>query len=302
MTLDKRTVALGVAAAAAVVAAATVTAVDRKPHASRERRDVGAYIDAVNAIQAQMQRPLSRVLLAYRSFAPGKHAGAELARAARTLRRLDRRLAAVTAPPEARTLRRRLLELVARQAEMTGEIGAITRFVPRFDAVLARARAADRVLSRRLSSARVPAAERLHGTRAQIAAQQRAFDAGARRAAAAQAAALTAFDAQLLAVDARLRRLEPPRAFAPAYHAQRRAFADIVAAGDRLAAELRTTRATNVAATNRRFTVALREAESLAAQRAQIAAVRAYNARVVSLRTAGDRVQAELQRLQVKLP
>lgn len=307
MTVDKRTLALGVAAAAAVAAAVSVTVLGHDSGGgSKQRKAVTAYIHRVNAIQNRMHAPLTSVLLAYRDFSrkgsSTRRTAVELATAAATLERLDRRLAAVPAPPEARTLRTRLVELVAQQAAITREVQRMATFAPQFAAVLAGARSANDALGRALRAVKPPQPHTLRGTKAQVRAAQRAFQAEASAAAAKQADAIDAYDAHVAAILRRLARLQPPDVLKPSYTAQIRAFRTIRANGAQLAAELRKPKRNDIAALGRKFELSSRIAQSTAAQRAQIAAIKAYNARARSVGTASARVQEELARLQRDLP
>lgn len=306
MTLDKRTVALGIAAAAAVAAAVSVTLLGHGSGGSKQRKAATAYITRVNAIQNSMHAPLTRVLLAYRDFSgrgtTKRSSGAELAHAARTLARLDRRLAAVSAPPEARTLRKRLIELVAQQAAITREVQRMATFTPRFTVVLAGARTANTMLGRALRAVVVPKPHTLRGTKAQVRAAQRKYQAQSSAAAAAQADAIDTYDANLAATVRRLSRLQPPAVLKPSYDAQIKAFRAIRTSGAELAAHLRSNDRKDIATLGRRFELASRIAQSTVEQRAQIAAIKAYNTRARAVSTASARVQEELARLQRDLP
>ena len=65
-----------------------------------------------------------------------------------------------------------------------------------------------------------------------------------------------------------------------------------------LASELRKRNRSHVAALGRKFTLAARLSGSVSAQRAQIAAIRAYNSRVRGIGTLQGKIQQELARLQ----
>lgn len=306
MTVDKRTVALGVAAAAAVAAAVSVTVLGHSSGGSKQRHAVTAYIQRVNAIQNRMQAPLTRVLLAYRDFSGrnGSRRGsaAELAAAGATLERLDRRLAAIPAPPDARQLRTRLLDLVSQQAAITHEVQRLATFAPRFAAVLDGARVANEHLAAGLRGVRIPQPHTLRGTKAQVLAAQRAYQAEAGAAAVHQATAIDAYDAEISAVLRRLAPLRPPAVLAPSYVAQVRAFRAIRANGAQLAGDLRSSDRSNVSAAGRKFQLSSRIAQSTAAQKAEIAAIKSYNARAKAIGTASARVKEELLRLQRDLP
>jgi hypothetical protein len=306
MTLDKRTVVLGVAAAAAVAAAATATAINHKSNGSKQRREVTAYIDAVNAIENQMHKPLARVMLAYRDFTAarsgGREAVSELAAAAPTLVRLDRRLAALPAPPEAEKLRAGLVRLVGEQAAVTREVQRLAAFAPHYSAVLRSAHAASAQLGLALHAVKIPTPHVLRGTKSQILAAQSQYTAESNAAAAAQADAIDAYDRTITLVVGRLRKLQPPASLVPTYRAQLRSLRDAAAAGTRLANELRKPDRARVPALGRRFTIASREAGTLVVQRREIAAIRAYNARARAISSSSADVERELARLQANLP
>lgn len=265
-----------------------------------------AYIHNVNGVENQMQTPLTRVMFAFRDFAakggPKKTSAAELRTAARTLDRLNRRLVALPAPPEASKLRRLILQLVRQQAAITREVEQIADFSPKFAVILTRARAASTALGKALGSIQPPKAHKLRGTRKQVLAAQHAYQAEAAAAAGKQADAVEAYDREITGVLQRLRALRPPQVFAAEYQAQMTSLTDVLAAGSRLADGLRKGNRNQVPTLGRRFTLASREALTLAVQRAQIAAIRAYNARAKNVSRATSRVQTELLRLQNTLP
>jgi hypothetical protein len=308
VTLDKRTVALGIAAVAAVAAAVVVTVYNHDSKGSPQRRAVTVYIQRVNAIQTGMHAPLARVLLAYRDFTgsglgpPKANIRPELAAAAATMAKLNRRLAAVPAPPEAQKLRTKLLTLVAAQADVTREVGGLASFSPAFGRELRRANKANSVLGAALRAIPVPKTHRVRGTKKQVLAAQRAYRVQAQAAANAQADAIDVYDASLARVIARLAALRPPHVLEPGYQAQLRAFRSTRAAGARLATGLRSNRRSDLAQLGRNFVASSRIAETAAAQRAQIAAIKRYNARARAISSAAADVQNELARLQRELP
>jgi hypothetical protein len=306
MMLNRRTVVLGIAAAAAVAAAATATAISHKSSGSTQRRHVTAYIDSVNAIENQMHKPLARVMLAYRDFTANtpasRNPAPELAAAARILARLDRRLTALPAPPEAKKLRAGLLKMVGQQAAITREVQRLAVFTPRYGAVLHGAQGASAQLSVALHAVKIPTPHKLRGTKKQILAAQARYQTDSTAAAAAQADAIDAYDRRVSVVIGRLRTLHPPASLTPAYRAQLRGLQDAASAGSRLANQLRSAQRGNVSALGRRFTLASREVQTVAAQRAEIAAIRGYNARARAISTSSVDVQQELAHLQATLP
>jgi hypothetical protein len=299
--MDKRTLALGAVAAAAVTTAVVVTVANGR-HSNPKRTAVASYINAVNGVQQQMRLPLTRVLTAYHDFArPGtntRKSAQALARATRTLATVRRRISAVVPPPKAKRLHLLMLELVDQETGVTVEVQQLAAFTPRYRSTLAEYQQAGTVLARGLAAVKIPAPHRLRGTRKQIVKAQQAYTAASSAAAGAQADVVDAYDAVLLRVLRDFRRLHPPRALAPAYAAQTRALEATRAAGARLSAGLRSTNRSRVPVLGRAFTQASRISQSVAAQRAEIAAIKAYNRRARAITAAAGRVQAEVARLQ----
>ena len=307
MKLTRRTVALGVAALCAVSAAVAATFVNHKSSGeSRQRKALSAYIDHVNAIQNQMHIQLTRVSFAYRDLsaqsARRKRAPAELASAALTLTKLGHRLAVTTAPPEAKKLRVLLVRLVARQAAMTREVRQLALFTPRFSVIVGRLRAVSAQFDAAMKKIPQLTQPRVRGTKAQVAAAVRAFRAQQDASASAQADAIDAYTGSLRVLIRRLHALAAPAVVAPAFDAEVRSLQDVVATGSSLSAELRSPARTALATRIRAFTLAGREAGTLAVQRAQIAAIKAFNRRSRAVGTTQTAVQNELSRLARVVP
>jgi hypothetical protein len=307
VTRNWRTVALGIVAVCAVVAAATATLINhRSSGESKQRKAVSAYVTAVNDIQNAMNRQLTIVRFAYRDLGAQsprrKRAPQELSQAARTLSSLDRRLVAMAAPPEAAKLRSLLIRLVGEQAALTREVEELAVFTPRFGVLVGRLRASSARFDRAMSGIRQPARPSLRGTKAEIAAAVRAFTVRQNAAAAAEATAIDAYVADLRGLLRRLHALGPPAVVAPAYRAEVRSLGDVVTTGVALSTELRTPNRTRVSARIRAFTIAGREAGTLAVQRAQVAAIKAFNRRSRAVGTTETAVQNELDRLARVLP
>lgn len=268
---------------------------------SPAHRSVSAYIKEVDAIQQQMRDALTKTSQAYRDFATGKISAASappLVRAEDTLRTLQKRIAALDAPPAAARLRALLLQFTHAEVSLAGEVTQLAVFEPWFNTLLRQARAAGARLSRALAAAKPPTPRRLRGTKKQIAAAQAAFSAQVAQAAALQADAIDAYDARLAVIVTRLRALKPPPVLRPAFRAQLATLVASRRAGAALAQELRKASRSQVSALGRRFTLASRLASSVSAQEAEIAAVKAYDARVRALGTVQGRIRAELARLQ----
>jgi hypothetical protein len=298
--MDRRTLALGVAAIAAVAAAAIVTVANGR-RTSPKHDATAAYIKSVDTIQQHMQVELTKATKAYRDFAGGKidaKLEPDLLHAEGTLRTLQRRLSSLEAPPVAARLRRLLLTLAGDEVALADEVGRLAAFSPRFTVLVRASRTAGTELSRALAAVAPPKPHRIRGTKQQVAAAQAAFAAAASQAAAAQADAVDAYDAKAASVAAQLRSLDPPPVMQPAFRAQLRMLARSRTTGAALSAELRKASRSDVAVVARRFTLAARSASSTTAQKAQIAAVKAYNGRVRGIGAMQARIQGELARLQ----
>jgi hypothetical protein len=299
--IDRRTVVLGVAAAGAVAAAVVVTVQARGSSESASHRRVSAYIKQVDGVQQSLGFRLTRLLAAYRGFTTG-NAGprvrSQLAEAERTLRTVERRVRALEPPPEARQLHRLIVRLLALDGDVAHEVFQIATFSPEFRRVLAGAVKASRQLSTELAGVKFPTPHQVHGSPAEIAKARADYHARATAAAVAQADAVEKYCAALASVLTKMRALRPPPVLAPELQTQERAFAATRKAGLTLGAGLRSSDLSQVPALSRRFSVAARSAGSVASQRAQIAAIKAYNARVRQVGALGAQIRKEVTRLQ----
>lgn len=300
-TTRRRLLATLIAAATALAVAIVLGATTVLGHKSSSRTRVSRYITSVDDVQQQMRLPLTRLLSAYRSFSTTETTPATAARlsaAEQTLQTLEARLAALPFPAEAAKLRTLLLELVQSEISVSHELNELARFTPRFHALLAAATAANGKLAHGLAAAAPPKPHTVRGTAKQIAQARAAFAAKATKAAAAQADAVEVYDKSLGRVVQKLRALRPPAVMAPAYRAEMRTVEATRAAGATLAAELRKQNRSKVPELSRALTKAARLSQSVAAQKAEIAAVKAYDARVQQIGKAQGKVQAEVGRLQ----
>jgi hypothetical protein len=240
---------------------------------------VSDYIQQVNHIQLAMRVPLIAVQKAYRDF--GRKNGPSLAqveprlaRAEVTIRRLELRLEAVQPPPDAKKLQALLVQLVGREAEAAHEMVLLAQFSPRFSAAL-------RPLA--------PASKNL----------RTAFK-GATKA-KTQADALDAYAATVASVLRRLRAVEAPPAFKPTLESQRTTLERVRKSATDLADGLRANRRAALPSLIQRFTNAGLVGQGLAAQRARIAAIKAYNKRIADLAALARRVNTERLRLDKNL-
>jgi hypothetical protein len=299
--MDRRTVALGIAAALAVAAALVVTLAGRSP-ASPKHKAIATYITAVDQIQQQMQAQLTKTVKAYRAFSsggtPAKTLTPQLLEAEQTLKRLNRRIVALPAPAPAKRLRTLLIQLTGSEVSTAHEIGQLAAYAPRYSALLRQAKTAGAVLSRGLAAVKPPTAHNIRGTKAQVQKAQAGFAAAASAAAAAQADAIDAYVAKIAKLQARLHKLHAPPVMTPSYRTELQTLEASRRSGLALALELRKQNRSHVAVLGRKFTLAARIAGSVSAQKAQIAAIKAYNVRARSIGTLQGKIQQELAKLQ----
>jgi ABC-type transporter Mla subunit MlaD len=299
--MDRRTVVLGIAAAVAVCAAVAVTVFGRSS-ASPKHKAVAAYITDVDQIQQGMQVQLINTVSAFRALANGsvgaKTLTPRLAQAESTLRVLQGRLVALPAPAPAKRLRLLLIRLTSSEASTAHEVGQLARFSPRFAALLKDVRTAGTELARAIGAVKPPKSHKLHGTKKQIQQAQAAFTAAADKAAGLQADAVDSYVAKIARLERELRKLNPPPIVSPDYRTQLRTLTASRTTGSALAKELRKTNRSDVASFSRRFTLAARIAGSVSAQKAQIAAIKAYNQRVRKIGALQGDIKVELTRLQ----
>jgi len=265
-------------AAVAVLLALVVLAGGCGGGGESRRQVVGGYIDQVNLVEARLRAPARSISQASRALATKRGApaamAAELRTAATKIDRQRARLAAVDAPPEAGRLRALLLELAGGQASLAREVAALAAFLPAYSA----------------------ASRPLDASRASL------RDALARKGSVgAKADALDAYAAAIGRVLPRLRRLRPPSVAAPGLETETATLVRVRASAAALAAALRAKRAADLSRLVLRFERASLGDQSLAAQRARIAAVRAYNARVARLDTLLLRIDRERARLEKTL-
>ena len=302
--MTRRRVLVSLWVVAAALAIALVLGTGRLWGTKAKPSAVASYITSVDGIQQQMRLPLTQLLTAFRDFSTKSSDPRERARlssAESTLREVERRLSALPAPPQAAKLRKLLLELVQVEDAVTVEVDRLGRFMPSFQSILGVTATANKQLSQALTAAAPPKAHRVRGTTKQINAARAKFSQELQRALSAQADAVDAYGRALGVAVRALLRLRPPAVMAPAFQSQVESLAATRRAGAALAAGLRAPPAQqgNVQLLSRRFTVASRLAGSVAAQRAEIAAVKAYNARVRRVGDIQARIRSEMTHLQL---
>jgi hypothetical protein len=244
-----------------------------------DRRDaVAAYIDDANAIQRELRVPITGAARVYADFSSGDADLAEvrprLARSRSLFRTLERRLARLQPPPDARRLHSLLLGLVGAQAEIAREIEGVAGFVPRFEQHRNPLRSAERRLRTALAAS---------------------------RSADADAAALNRYGRDVGAVLRGLAALQPPAVVAAAYQAQVETLAKVRREAAALAKAIRDGNVEVLPTRFRQLAGAARGSQSLAAQRSHIAAVKLYNRRISTLSRLERAVNRERSRLQREL-
>jgi hypothetical protein len=244
-----------------------------------QRKAVTAYIQQVNGIQIAMRAPLTSVEKAYKAF--GRKNGPTLAqieprlvRAELTIRRIGKRLRALHPPPDAQKLHRLLVRLVTQEAEVAHEVVLLAQFSPRFTAAL---------------GPLGPASEQL----------QTSFKHA--KKAKDQADALDAYAVSVGGVLTKLRAVKAPPAFVPTLESQRSTLERVRATALDLATGLRKNKQAALPTLIQRFTNAGRAGQGLAAQKARIAAIKAYNARIAGLAALAGRISTERSRIDTRL-
>ena len=286
---------------AVVVAALVLSGCGQSgPSKAGRRRAVSQYIDSVDIQERVMAQQLRGVTNAYHAFSGNaaklRRAAPSFAHAETTLRTLRTRLARVPAPADARPLRRRLLALVDGEIGLAHEVAALALYLPRFEAVLAPLNRARATLKASLAQATVPKPTSV--PQAKLKAAQAAYAAAVAAAAGRRADALAAYLDSVGRVASALRALHPPPVMAPTRATELRTLSGIRAAGAKLVAALRTQRYAAVPTLSRAFQAAALTGMSLESQRAEIAAVKAFDQRVRATGTLALRVQKERARVQ----
>jgi hypothetical protein len=241
----------------------------------QQREDLTTYITKVNRTQIQMRKPLLQVEKAYRDF--GKKNGPSLTKleprlqqSAATMHMLDRKLRALHPPADAKRLHVLILQLVAEEGRIADEVLELAQFAPRFAVALQPLAPASTALRASFKNAKT---------------------------ARAQADALDAYAVALDGVLEHLRPLKAPPAFAPTLSSQRDTIAGVRASAAALSKGLRQNRRAALPTLIQRFTNAGIANQQLAAQKARIAAIKAYNKRVDSIVLLAHKVDRERLRL-----
>ncbi len=257
------------------------------------RDELATYIKQVNTIETSLNQPLSTVTTTASQFAVERRAGTTsannlldvaheraLLQAQSQIDAAGRRLSTLSPPIAARKLHGMLLTLVQRQSSLTGELEKMVAFLPAFEVALQPLTPATVQLQRALTVTQ-PLGYGTAGVNAEL---------------AVKAAALRRYGTQLGGVIANLTKLSPPAVSLPQYRTQLGSLARMRTDARALAAAL-TSGQHNVAALLQSFDSAAAATQSIGAQRAQIAAVKAYDSRTRSLSTLAKQIELERTRL-----
>ena len=227
----------------------------------------------VNAVTAGLHAELGNVAAVNARF--GSHQSLsvlapQLAQSERTLAQLAARLAALKPPQEAKPMAATLARYVAVARSLVAELHGFALFIPPFSATVKRA---DRVSA--------------------------AFRRAARTAKGlpAQAAAVAAYGEGLSRPLAELGRLSPPQVLRPSYVSEVRVLQSSRTTALALAAALRLRQAAKVHALVQQLARETAGNGSVATQRAQIAAIRAYDAKVAEIGRLQSRAQRQMAAL-----
>ena len=267
-------------------------------HSSAQRVQVARYIARVNEVEHRLSGPLATVARISAAVSGRRQRALteatatvrqrQLASALDQIRVQEGRLAAIPAPAAAAHLRTLLLLYTRAEPALTGQLGLLVGFLPRFSTVVA-------VLG--------PALTKLE---AALSVHQAAGTAAVSAVYAAKARALRAFQATTAQIIAKLRRLTPPAVSRPAYRAQLASLRGMGASAGRLAGALAGSTLAggapgNVTPLLVAFDRAALATRSRAAQRAEIAAVRAYDAQSTGLTTLAEDITRERLHLAASL-
>lgn len=268
-----------------------------------ERDAVTRYIDEVNVVERLSERPLVRASLAYRHFSTTpaglRREQGQFAAAAAAFAALHRKVARIDTPTAALRLRARLLALIDAETSVARELAVFARFLPQFRSTLAPLAAANTQLSAGLAHVPTPKPKRV--PRSKLKAARAAYLRAVAASATLQADVVSTYTTRIGVIAQHLRTLRPPAVLAPTYRTQLRTLEHVRVAGDALATALRTGKFARVAVLDRNFRAAALAASSLAAQRAEIAAVRGYDAQVRRISTLAGAVEREREALQKTL-
>jgi hypothetical protein len=238
---------------------------------------VNEYLDRINAAQAPVSQRSRAINASFRSFSTAVNTPKEvraLQRSAAELRRALRDVRRVHPPAEAQRLHADVVRLLAAQTAIAAELVWTARFAPQLNRALQPLRAAG----------------------AQVAA-----DLHGKKRWAAQAAAFERYRGSLGAVLAQLEQLRAPSVLRPGLVGEQSILRQSVALSASVAAALRKHDRKAAAAGIRSLFGLSIGASAVRMRRDQIAAARAYNARLSVLSQLAAKIARERQRLSTTL-
>lgn len=265
--------------------------------ASKRRDAVNAYFDRVGRAEAKLTAQTKTIEAALSRFTPGTTTPAELrglVSARTTIREALRRVRTIDPPPDATRLHADLVRLLALQASVANELVWSAKFIPQLALTVKPLGDAAAALSRDLGggqSAAVGAGAPTPSS-ARTGATARPGDVF-RSYAAAFARYRKAIEPTAKTLDG----LTAPPEFAPALTAERRAVHRSVELSAEIERALLRRDAPAANAAIRSLFGVEAEIKGLGTQKAQAAAVRAYDARLVQIATLARRVATERQGL-----
>ena len=244
-----------------------------------ERKDVESYIREVNILQQELLAPLTDASAAYQTFSTSEKELArlrpKLVEAEASVRLLDRRVAELRPPADARTLHERMRELTGAQVALADELERTSAFMPAYLATLRPLDSAEQALRSELRAARSPQA---------------------------QVRALERFEAAVDDVLRELRALDAPGLASAEHETQIETLETLAVSAGELARAIESgDRPAQILRAVQRFANAPLSGQSAASQRVRITAVKAYNARVDGVLEAARAVEQERLRLEEAL-
>lgn len=264
---------------------------------STPRQALRHYLVKVNAVERQLVKPLAQVTKADAQFAHDQsHRGAaatfdlltrapqhELLQADAQVRSLGGQLAAIPVPATARQLRTLVLRLIEAQSKLTRLSAKLVVFLPGFAAAM------------------TPLGPALHQLERVLSVNQASGAAAVQAVYTEKESALLRFRATLDHIVRVLRHLPTPRPLKPNYQAQLRAVQGMSLSAGRLARALQQGSGSAIPQLLTSFDNAAVLPQTLPVQKAEIAAIKTYNAQVRHLTALAEQAQRERQRLVSEL-
>jgi len=255
-------------------------------HSSRPA--VAAYVNRVNTIEKLLAPPLKAVTVAGSKLPAStttvNHGEiASLRQADIRMIALRDRLAAIPVPSAAARLRILVLLLAGGEIDMTNELSELFSFLPQYTAALKQLAPATTLLRTALAG---------KGGASTSSAARGILDAKAR--------ALTRYDTELEPLSRMLERLSPPAVARPQYETELHALTSMETTAAALAQALQSA-SSDIPARLAAFDRAAVLTDTVPAQRAEIAAVKAYDARIERLNELAGQVASQRLSLEQTL-